>query len=196
MSPEEPSSLADKAVLGKLLEEYRPRLLAMLRRRIDPGLAARIDPEDVCSETFLAARRRWATFNPQAPYSWLYRIALDCLIEAWRRETRTCRDLHRDLPWPEGSSLQLGLSLVNPGTSPASAFSREELRERMAQTLQLLKNSDKQILWMRHYDGLSFKDIALVMKVTENAATVRYVRALRRLKELWLKLNPDQRMEG
>lgn len=117
---------------------------------------------------------------------------MDCLIEAWRRETRGRRDLHRDLPWPEGSSLQLGLSLMHPGTSPASALSREELRERMGQTLRLLKDKDKQILWMRHYDGLSFQDIALVLEVTENAATVRYVRALRRLKELWLKLNPDR----
>lgn len=58
MSQKEPSSRADMAVLGKLLEEHRPRLLAMLRQRIDPGLAARIDPEDVCSEIFLAARRR------------------------------------------------------------------------------------------------------------------------------------------
>lgn len=196
MRHEEPSSLADMAALGKLLEEHRPRLLAMLRRRIDPGLAARIDPEDICSETFFAARRRWSTFNPQAPYSWLYRIALDCLIEAWRRETRTLRDLHRDLPWPEGSSLQLGLSLVHPGTSPGSALSREELRERMGQTLRLLKDSDKQILWMRHYDGLSFKDMALVLDVTENAATVRYVRALRRLKELWLKLNPEEGVDA
>ena len=196
MNDQEPSSLADMAALGKLLEEYRPRLLAILRRRIDPGLAARIDPEDVCSETFLAARRRWATFNPQAPYPWLYRVALDCLIEAWRRETRTRRDLHRDLPWPEGSSLQLGLSLVQPGTTPGAALSREELRERMGQTLRLLKDSDKQTLWMRHYDGLSFKDMASVLGVTENAATVRYMRALRRLKDLWLKLNPERGEDG
>jgi RNA polymerase sigma-70 factor (ECF subfamily) len=188
----EPPSLADMAALGKLLEEHRPRLLAMLRRRIDPALAARVSPEDVCSETFLAARRRWATFNAEAPYPWLYRLALDCLIEAWRRETRGCRDLHRDLPWPEASSLQLGLRLVDRATTPGAALSLEELRERMRRTLQLLKDGERDILWMRHYDGLSFKDAALVLGVTENAATVRYVRALRKLKDLWLKLNPER----
>lgn len=192
----EPPSLADMAALGKLLEEHRPRLLAMLRRRIDPGLAARVSPEDICSETFLAARRRWATFDPDAPYPWLYRLALDCLIEAWRRETRGCRDLHRDLPWPEASSLQLGLRLMGPDTTPTAALSREELRERMGQTMQLLKGAEREILWMRHHDGLSFKDAALVLGVTENAATVRYVRALRRLKELWLKLNPERGVDG
>jgi DNA-directed RNA polymerase specialized sigma24 family protein len=49
---------------------------------------------------------------------------------------------------------------------------------------------------MRHYDGLSFQDAALVLGVTENAATVRYVRALRRLKELWLKFNPERGVDG
>jgi RNA polymerase sigma-70 factor (ECF subfamily) len=186
------SPLADMAALGKLMEEYRPRLLAMLRRRIDPSLAVRIDPEDVYSETFFAARRRWATFTPEAPYPWLYRLARDCLIAAWRKETRNCRDLHRDLPWPEGSSLQLGLSLVDPGGTPGAALRQQELHERMQQTLRLLKDSDREVLWMRHHDGLSAREAGLVLGVDANAAQVRYVRALRRLKELWIKLNPEQ----
>jgi RNA polymerase sigma-70 factor (ECF subfamily) len=61
----------------------------------------------------------------------------------------------------------------------------------MRQTLDLLKADDREILWMRHYDDLSFKEAAAVLQVTENAATVRYVRALRRLKDLWLKLHPE-----
>ena len=41
---------------------------------------------------------------------------------------------------------------------------------------------------MRHYDGLSFGEAGAVLGVSENAATVRYVRALRRLKDVWRKL--------
>jgi RNA polymerase sigma-70 factor (ECF subfamily) len=184
-------SLAEMAALGKLLEEHRPKLLAMLRRRIDPTLAVRFDPEDVCNEVFFVAQRRWSTFNADAPYAWLYRLALDCLIEAWRREHRRCRDLQRDLPWPEASSLQLCLSLVAPGTSPTGAALRHEMQEQMRQTLKLLKDADRQVLWMRYYDDLSYGEMAVVLGVTENAATVRCLRALRRLKELWQQLNPD-----
>jgi hypothetical protein len=36
-----PSSVGDLAALGKLIEEHRPKLGAMLQRRIDPALAAR-----------------------------------------------------------------------------------------------------------------------------------------------------------
>jgi hypothetical protein len=47
-----------------------------------------------------------------------------------------------------------------------------------------LKPSDCEILWMRHFDQLAFKEIAEVLDITTGAANVRYVRALGRLKEL------------
>src|SRR5438105_4839442 len=114
------SSVADMAALGQLLQEHRPKLLAMVRRRLDPALAARIDPEGILSDAFLEARRKWPAFKEQSartPYSWLYRIVLDCLIERWRRESRGLRDYRRTMPLPEGTSVQLGLGLVSPGTS-------------------------------------------------------------------------------
>ena len=58
-----PSSIADLAELGKMLEDHRLRLLAMLRRRID---TAPIDPEDILHETFLLARKKWVRFIEQA----------------------------------------------------------------------------------------------------------------------------------
>jgi RNA polymerase sigma-70 factor (ECF subfamily) len=84
--------------------------------------------------------------------------------------------------------MQLGLSLVDRGTNPGAAAEREEVRQRIRQALDLLKDADRDILWMRHSDGLSFREAGDVLGVGENAATVRYVRALRRLKQLWLKL--------
>jgi RNA polymerase sigma-70 factor (ECF subfamily) len=163
----------------------------MLRRRIDPSLAVRIDPEEVLHDAFLEACRRLDRFprpEDMSPYAWLYGIARDRLIDTWRRETRGRRDLHRDLPWPEESSMQLGLSLIDRGTDPGAAAEREEVRQRMRQALDLLKDADREILWMRHYDGLSFREAGSVLNIGENAATVRYVRAIRRLKQLWLKL--------
>jgi RNA polymerase sigma-70 factor (ECF subfamily) len=182
-----PGSIADLARLAEMFEVHRAKLLAMVQRRLDRSLAARLDPEDVLSEAFLEARRRWPNFDPRAtpPYVWLYGIVRERLLDAWRRATRRGRDVHREMPWPERSSLQLGMGLVNPGTSPSQAASREEMQERMRRTMDALKDSDKEILTMRHYDDLSFGEAARVLGITENAATVRYVRALKRLKALW-----------
>jgi RNA polymerase sigma-70 factor (ECF subfamily) len=188
MARNETLTVADMATLGKLLEEHRPRLSAMVRRRIDPALAVRIDPEEILSEAFLHACRKWSNYHKRptmTPYAWLYRIVLDCLIDAWRREVRPRRDHRRDMPWPERSSIQLGLHLVASGTTPSEAAGREELRERVRLLMENLAEQHQEILWMRHYDQLSFKEAATVLGVSENAATVRYARALRRLKDNW-----------
>ncbi len=182
------ASVADLAALGKLFEEYRARLLEMLRQRIDPRLRPRLDAEEILQEAFLAARGKWGRSGqepPKSSYAWLYRIALDTLIEQWRRHTRDCRDPRREFALPEQSSMQMGLDLLHAGTSPSEAFTRKEGSERVRQALDRLRPADREILWMRHYDGLSFVEAAVVLDITANAATVRYVRAIQRLRDLW-----------
>lgn len=191
-------TVAEIATLGKMLHEHRPALLAMLDRRIDPKLAPRISAEDVLSEAFLEARRKWDWYKQQtsySPYVWLYRICLDCLIAAWRRETRDVRNVRLDLPYPDASSACLGLGLVHSGTSPSEGAAREELQARMRQAMAMLKPHDQELLWMRHYDQLAFADIAQLLNITENAATVRYVRALKKLEKIWTKLYPVSGIE-
>jgi RNA polymerase sigma-70 factor (ECF subfamily) len=188
-------SVAQMAQLGQMLQQHRGRLLAMLRRRIDPKLAKRIDAEDLLSEVFLLAGRRWQAFSvqPQADaYPWLYRLALDCLIEAWRKETRGRRDLRGDLPWPDHGSMQVGFGLVHTGTSPSQALAREELRRSMQHVMELLPPKDREMLRMRHEDELSHAEAGQVLGITENAAAVRYMRALKRLRELWNQLHPGE----
>jgi DNA-directed RNA polymerase specialized sigma24 family protein len=90
-------SVAELVALTTLFEEHRPRLQVMLRGRIDPALAGRLDAADLLQEAFLRARRSWPRFaaSGMSAYAWLYRISRDCLIDAWRRETREGRDPHR-----------------------------------------------------------------------------------------------------
>ncbi len=188
--------MADIARLGQLFEENRPRLLRMVQRRIDPSIGARIDPEDILTEAFLEARRKWSRFKDQSamtPYAWLYRIALDSLIAAWRRETRAARDHRQEMPWPDRSSVQLGLSLVASNTSPSKEVLRGELQREVRRVMERLSDRDQEILWMRVFDQLTFREAAIVLNIKENAAAVRYARALRHLRELWIRLHENGR---
>jgi RNA polymerase sigma-70 factor (ECF subfamily) len=189
------TSPADLAALGAILHQYRPELLAMVQRRLDPALAGRLDAEDILSEAFLQARRRWHRCKDEAlrmPRPWLYRIVRDCLIEAWRVHQRGPRNYRRDQPWPEQSSAQLVLGLVDPSTSPSQQAARADLRDRMQQLLQALPEKDREILWMRHYDQLSYQEAAAVLGISENAAMVRHARALQRLRQEWQRLYPGE----
>jgi RNA polymerase sigma-70 factor, ECF subfamily len=190
---EEPLSVADVAALSKMFEEHRSRLLVMLQSRIDPAMAARLSAEDVLHETFFLARRRWHRFasSGMTPYSWLYRLAMDSLIEVSRRQNCDRRDPRREIPWPDRSSAQQVLELIDSATTPSEALAREELRQRVQQVLSTLKPIDREVLWMRHYDQLSFAELAMLLKISENTAMKRYVRALGRLKERLPDLYPQ-----
>ncbi|MCI0705116.1 MAG: sigma-70 family RNA polymerase sigma factor [Planctomycetia bacterium] len=176
---------------------HRPRLLETVQRRLPPVLSAVLEPDDVLQAAYLDAARRWETFlarSQQSPpcteYVWLYGIVMARLVDEYRRHTRNARDRRRDLPWPEASSVQLGLSLVGGDRSPSSAMVAADTSNRMRQALDQLPDSDRAILWMRHFDELSFKEVAEHLGIAENAAAQRYVRALRKLREVWKLLEP------
>jgi RNA polymerase sigma-70 factor (ECF subfamily) len=182
--------LAELAALGKVFEEHRAKLLAMVKQRMDSALAARIDPEEILNETFLRARDRWPDFKQSGmtSYSWLYQKVLECLFDQYDRHTAQKRDIYRQRRLPRGSASQIGVGLVNRGTSPSGALARKELEERMRQTLGMLRPEDMEILCMRHYDQLSLTEAAQVLGISDGTARQRYARARLRLRELWKKL--------
>jgi RNA polymerase sigma-70 factor (ECF subfamily) len=183
-SAKDDAASARRGPLTEAFVKHRARLLSMIRNRLNANLLSRLDAEDVLSETYLVAERRWKQDPPDPEHSlaWLYRIALDCIIQAWRKQTRGPRDVRRTVPWPEQSSLQLAGSLMDSGTSPSLAYRRKETRDEVAVAVEKLPESDRQLLWMRHREGMTHKDVSLVLGISENAATVRYVRALERLR--------------
>jgi RNA polymerase sigma-70 factor, ECF subfamily len=89
------------------------------------------------------------------------------------------------MPWPEQSSVQLGMSLAGNGTTPTEAVVRDELRQQIRRALDLLAPADREILWIHDVDGISFRDVAALLKISEVAAMKRYSRASRRFRILW-----------
>src|SRR5262245_58901528 len=149
-----PMSVADLAALARLFQQHRARLLAMLRRRIDPRLAARIDAEGVLNGAVVAAHRKWRKFEASrmSPYGWVRGIARDCLIAAGGRGNSESRRPDKEIPWPDRSSEQMAIGLIGSLTSPSEALARGELQERVRQALDALRPADREILWMRHFD--------------------------------------------
>jgi RNA polymerase sigma-70 factor (ECF subfamily) len=175
-------SLGEVLELVKLFEAHRPRLLAMLRARIDPALEGRLGAEAILQETFLTARRRWAGRpdpSEMSPYAWLVWLARQCLFDAWRRERPGIEVL-----WPEPSSAGGSLEILAAGTTPSSAARRGEIQGLVRRALAGLKPVDREIIELIDFDGLSAREAATVLGITENAANVRHFRALKRFRAL------------
>jgi DNA-directed RNA polymerase specialized sigma24 family protein len=118
-------------MLSAAFERLRPRLLAMINRRIGRQLAARIDPEGVLQEAYLRARPRWQETDPKPVDvdTWVYGQVHDRLTEAVRAALGPTRDVNRDAAWPDGSADPLAERLLDSETGPATALSREERRQ-------------------------------------------------------------------
>lgn len=191
-----PGSVFDLAELGALFETHWPRLTAIVHRRLDNALAVRLDPDEVVNAAYLDAQRKWMAYkaNRTPPeFVWLYQIVIDRLIEEWRTATRGIRDIRRQVPWPEYPSIDLGLRLATEQTGPATAAIRAEEATLVRQALDRLKEPDRDVILLRGYDDLSFREIGDLLGVGENTATVRYVRALKKLKAEWQNLTGESR---
>ena len=187
----------DLAAVGQLFDMHRNRLRRMIRVRIDHRLQGRLDPSDVLQEAFLAFARALPTYTkrPEVPfYLWLRCIAGRKLATLHRRHLGTHkRDPGREVSIhrggvPEASSVSLADQLIGKFTTPSRALRRAEERARIQHALSEMDELDREVLALRHFEQLSNKETALVLEMTEAAASVRYMRALRRLKTQLMSL--------
>lgn len=181
----------DRDALAELFAQHRDRLWRMVNFRIDPRLHGRVDADDVLQEAYLSAAQRIDSFLQDASRSvfvWLRLIVSQTLIDVHRRHLGVKkRDARRDVSihggWDSAStSYSLSFHLLGHLTSPSSAAIRAELAQQLDAALETLSDLDREVLAMRHFEELSNQETAQVLGISEQAASIRYVRALGRLK--------------
>jgi RNA polymerase sigma-70 factor (ECF subfamily) len=181
------SFLTREAVLAGAFDRLRPRLVAMINRRISTKLAARIDPEGVVQEAYVRARPRWRELSPKPDDldSWVYGQVIDRLRERVRGAMGPEHAIDREIAWPDGSAAPLAEHLVDSQTGPNAALSRAERRELVRAALEKLDPIDREILALRYFDGLEYDQIAAILNINKpNTVNVRALRALRKLRAL------------
>jgi RNA polymerase sigma-70 factor (ECF subfamily) len=182
----------DAEARKRLMERHRTRLRQMVSLRLDPRLAARVDPSDVVQEALAAAYPRLDDYlrDPPLPfYPWLRQFAWDCLLQLHRRHLAARRrSVRREEAWQPGLSsesvLQLSKRLLARGSSPSDHLIRQELRDRLQAALAKLSSNDREILVMRNLEQMPAVEIAAVLGIKEGTVRVRHLRALERLRAL------------
>jgi RNA polymerase sigma factor (sigma-70 family) len=180
-------SSRDLEALRALFEEARPKLLAFVRCRSAPGLAARRDAEDILQTAFLSARERWADFagSGMAFYPWLCRIVLDRLCDDHDYHASKKRDYRAETVWPDRSSMQMALGLQNPITSPSEALARKEVRAKIDAILARLSPPHQEIMVLIHFGELTKEQAAEILQIKPGTARQQYARARLQFRQLW-----------
>jgi len=181
--------------LAEEFSRHRDRLRRMVSFRLDPVLAGRIDPDDVLQDAWIAAAQRVKHFLQQETLSifvWLRMIVGQTLIDIQRRHLGAqMRDAYRQAQNAElsrNTSLSLVARLLGSMTSPSQAAVREESAQRLREAIDAMDEIDREVLALRHFEELSNSEVAEVLGIQQKTASIRYVRALRRLKEILVAL--------
>jgi RNA polymerase sigma-70 factor (ECF subfamily) len=137
-------------------EVYKP-LQGYLRRRIDPDSA-----DDVLADALLVMWRRLEDIPSESPLAWCYGVARGCLANKRRGADRHLKLVRRLAREREPS---------DPSEDPV-------LRE----ALDRLLESDREVLRLWAWEYLPPRELAIVLGITSNAASIRLHRATKKLK--------------
>lgn len=187
-------------LLGRVFEEFRPRLEKIVVFRLDPSFRSRLDPADVLQESYFEIARRiheYAATQGIPLFIWMRQRVLQTMIDMQRLHTREKRSVHRESRLPEpnynqSTSLSIARMLMDDLPSPSQAAMLVEEQEQLQLALESMNEIDREILAMRHFEQLTNREVAEVLGLSPTAASNRYVRAAARLSEI-LKLLPNHR---
>jgi RNA polymerase sigma-70 factor, ECF subfamily len=182
----------DEAALLDLFTRHRDRLKRMVKLRLDRRLQGRIDASDVLQEASIDVVRRAREYmaRPSMPaFLWLRWITGERLLSLHRRHLGSkVRDAGLEVSLhhgalPQATSVSLAAMLLGRLTSPTRAAQRAELQLRLQDALNAMDPIDREILTLRHFEDLNNNETAQVLGISKTAASNRYIRALKRLKD-------------
>jgi RNA polymerase sigma-70 factor (ECF subfamily) len=182
-----------EAALAALWQRHRARLRQMIRLRLDRRLRSRVDPSDVLQGAYLDLTARlpdYARDRPIPPFLWLRLVTGKRLMQVHRHHLGAAlRDAGREVSLysgalPQASTASLAAELLGRHTTASQAVVRAERQLQLQAILNGMDPMDREILALRHFEGLSNGEAAEVLGLSKTAASNRYIRALGRLRDL------------
>jgi RNA polymerase sigma-70 factor (ECF subfamily) len=182
----------ESSAVDQLLDHHRASLRRMIDLRLDPALGRRVDASDIVQDVLLEASKRLADYvkNPAMPFHlWLRHIAKDHIIDTHRKHRLAQRrsiDKEQSIrpALADQSSMDLAAQFIDQELTPASAAIRQELQRRLEGAVAEMDEDDREMILMRHFEQLSNQEVATELGLSEAAASMRYLRAIRRLRTL------------
>jgi len=169
----------DVESFGVLVERHERRLVRLCQRLLQDPEEAR----DAAQEVFLKAYRKAGSWKPQGQvYTWLYRIAVNhCLNRLRRRKIVQFFSLTGKKS-PEGDE-EMPVDPADQAPDPAQQLAARERWRDTRRLIDGLPPSQRAVLVLAKFEGLSYRQIAETLDITESAVESRLFRAMRRLLE-------------
>ena len=181
----------DHDVLGTLFSLHRDRLWQIVHFRLDPRLRGRVDADDVLQDAYIAATGRLQHFidGEWSVFVWLRLIVNQTLIDTHRQHLGAqARDASRERSLQQrqagpNTTASLVIQLLDKMASPSQMMQKAEMADRLEDALNQMDSIDQEVLALRHFEELTNSEVSEVLGIQPKAASIRYVRAIKRLKD-------------
>ena len=167
----------DTEALGALMERHQAALYGYLLRLTRSAAAA----NDIFQEVFLKLVRNPAAYGEREKFkAWLFTVARNAAMDHFRRESSRA-----EVPL-EGTGEKAGPAdfAVSPEPGPAEAAENRAEGERIAAALAKLSPDQREVFYLRHYSGLSFREIAELLSLPIGTVLARMSRAAAQLRKI------------
>lgn len=162
---------------GWLIKEYGPRLYGYFLQRSGSASAA----EELLQECYLRLIKNIGRYRDEGRFdSWLFRIAANLARDRVRQRQRQVETSEL----PRGDGDEPGGPPAAEGPSPAEAAIRNEQMELIGKALGQLPELDREIILLRHYGNLSFREIAEQFGMPLGTALAKVHRGLKQVRKI------------
>jgi RNA polymerase sigma-70 factor (ECF subfamily) len=177
-----------------LLSSYERYLKLLAQVQLGRSLRSKLDASDIVQETFLEAHKsihRFEGTNSDQFVAWLRTILARRLANTMRHylgtQARDIRLEERIEHSLDQSSMSLAGMYAVPNSSPSHHVSKKEQSQLMAEALLRLPTDYREVIMMRHLEGMTFPEIALAMNRTEGSAEKLWLRGMAKLKKEFVR---------
>lgn len=177
------SKTGDTESFNQLVKRWERPIFALAYRT----LGREEDARDVTQETFLRAFRALSGFKGDAKFSsWLYRIALNLCRDWMRKERRAPL-----VAVPDGVDVEQLAADQGPTETVEDLAARAELGREVARAMAFLPEEQRQAIILKEYHGLTFQEIADLMRCPLSTVKTRVYQGLSTLrKQLGAQMTP------
>lgn len=183
----------DELAMEELFTCYQHYLRLLAHGALNPRVQARVTISDVIQETFLHAYQAFDQFRGRTAgefIAWMRTILASRIADvhekhllARRRDVRREVSIETIAAGLSRSSARLEMLAVDhAGQSPGSVIDQQERAILLAGAIAELPAAYQQVLVLRHFEGLSFDEIATKLDRSAGAVRMVWLRAIRKMK--------------
>lgn len=176
----------DRAAWDTLVDAYWQRLFGYALRATSNAELA----QDLAQETFLRIVQRLGKYDDQGKFeAWLFRILVNLVRDHGRSKSR--HPTQSTVIESGGERIEMTDELAGKGPAPFDPLHQREEVDALQIALRKLPEGDRQILMLRHFADMPFKDIARTLNCPIGTVLARAHRALGKLRSL-MEVDHDQ----